>query len=261
MKELNLLSYELERDESLLIKSSANLHLKENKDLNINILLDLSNDSNIDISLGSYSKLKLVLISLSKNIDYKLNIKLENSANLSLFLVDLSDGKLESEKVVELNGENAEFSLYEYVSTKGNETQNGRVETIHNAKNTISNSKLIYLAKGDSLITKKAISKINKGMDNSTASENIRGIILGDDARIIAEPILLIDHDDVHASHGCAIGTLDDNEIYYLMSRGLSKGEAIKIICASLINPIIKSIDDKEFLDFVEPYLIKSVEA
>ena len=263
MRELLFKDYELEKDETLKISSSTNLIIGKDKELTSYIYLDLIDDKRIDlnISIDSYSHIKIVLISLSKSASYDLKVNLDNSAYLSLFLVDLSSNKLDSNKTISLNGENAEFSLYEYVSTKDKERQNGFVQVVHNAKNTTSNTKLIYLSKDDSIITKKAISKINNNMDNSNASENIRGIILGDDAKIIAEPILLIDHDDVHASHGCAIGTLDDNEIYYLMSRGLSKDEAIKIICASLINPILKEIKDKEFLDFVYPHLMSSVEA
>ena len=97
-------------------------------------------------------------------------------------------------------------------------------------------------------------------MINSVSSETIKGVILGEKSRIIAEPILIIGCEDVHAAHGCAIGTLDDNEIYYLMSRGLSKSDAIKMIISSFIVPVLKHSKDEEYNNTIMSYLEKTIE-
>ena len=84
-------------------------------------------------------------------------------------------------------------------------------------------------------------------------------VILGEKSKINAKPILIIDCDDVHASHGCAIGTLDDNEIYYLMSRGISRKKSINLLMKSFLvnggnedNNIVK-----EYIEFLKMVKLK----
>ena len=162
---------------------------------------------------------------------------------------------------VEKTTEGAEAKIYEFSSSSKDNSVIGKFMMVHNAKNTTAHGKFVYLSKDNSNITKDIISKINKGMDNSVSSEDIRGLILGEKSNINAKPILIIDCDDVHASHGCAIGTVDDNEVYYLMSRGLTKDEAMKIISKSLITPLLKASTSIDFNNVINPYLEKMIEA
>ncbi|MCR5741575.1 MAG: SufD family Fe-S cluster assembly protein [Gammaproteobacteria bacterium] len=263
MKSLSLNAYELKENETLLVKDSITIDVKENKNLELSLVLDLRDNPNLVnlvINLGSYSILKLTLFSLGNNGKYNLTTNLEGSSKLDLVCADYSIGNLDTYKTYNLNGEHAEFNLYEYVSSRDSESSNGVTEMVHNAKDSVSYASLFYIAHDNSTIKKDAISRVGRDKTNSTSSENIRGLILGDKAKIDAKPILIIDCDDVHASHGCAIGTLDDNEVYYLMSRGLSRDEAIKIICHSFITPVLNSSKDKEFNDFIRPFLERSVE-
>ena len=59
-------------------------------------------------------------------------------------------------------------------------------------------------------------------------------------------PVLLIEENDVKASHGSSIGKIDDDTMFYLCSRGLSKNEATNLICLGKIDYLIKQIEDKE---------------
>ena len=62
-------------------------------------------------------------------------------------------------------------------------------------------------------------------------------------------PILLIDEYDVHANHGAAIGKMSDDELFYLMSRGLSNKEAFKLILSGIINPFMDNLLDESLCD------------
>ena len=245
------------------INSSEELYVSSYSEANISLLVDLrENNKDIDIKIDvrSFAKLKLILFTIGNNNSYNLEINLDESSYLDLYNADyLSNSN--TNKVININGEGAEAKIYEFVSSALTNNNMGKFMMVHNAKNTTAHGDFVYLSKDDSKINKDIISKINKGMDNSVSSENIKGLILGEKANINAKPILIIDCDDVHASHGCAIGTIDDNEIYYLMSRGLTKDEAMKIISKSLITPLIKASTSKEFNDFINPYLEKMIEA
>ena len=61
--------------------------------------------------------------------------------------------------------------------------------------------------------------------------------------------ILLIDEYDVHANHGAAIGKMSDDELFYLMSRGLSNKEAFKLILSGIINPFMDNLLDESLCD------------
>ena len=245
------------------INSSEELYVSSYSEANISLLVDLretNKDIDIKIDVRSFAKLKLILFAIGNNNSYNLEINLDESSYLDFYSADyLSNSN--TNKVININGEGAEAKIYEFVSSVLTNNNMGKFMMVHNAKNTTAHGDFVYLSKDDSKINKDIISKINKGMDNSVSSENIKGLILGEKANINAKPILIIDCDDVHASHGCAIGTIDDNEIYYLMSRGLTKDEAMKIISKSLITPLIKASTSIEFNDFINPYLEKMIEA
>ena len=70
-------------------------------------------------------------------------------------------------------------------------------------------------------------------------------ILLSDEARADSVPTLEINANDVKASHGATVGNLDKDEIFYLMSRGLTKSSAEKLIINGFFAPVLKSIDSE----------------
>lgn len=79
---------------------------------------------------------------------------------------------------------------------------------------------------------------------NSYLKEDI--ILASADSYIKAEPNLEILNNDVKASHGATIGYMDKNALFYLMSRGLSKNKAEKLIADGFLQSLSKDIIDKE---------------
>jgi Fe-S cluster assembly protein SufD len=68
--------------------------------------------------------------------------------------------------------------------------------------------------------------------------------MLSEHSEIACEPTLLIDEYNVEASHGAAIGKMDDLQLFYLLSRGLSETEAKALILSGYINPFINLIEN-----------------
>ena len=58
---------------------------------------------------------------------------------------------------------------------------------------------------------------------------------------------LFIDEYDVMASHGVAIGSINKDDLFYLMSRGLTKEAASNMVIMGLIEPVLKAIDNEEY--------------
>lgn len=67
------------------------------------------------------------------------------------------------------------------------------------------------------------IGYIKHGGTKSIANQESRVLMLSEHARGDANPILLIDEDDVQAGHAASVGRVDPDQLYYLMSRGISK--------------------------------------
>ena len=73
-------------------------------------------------------------------------------------------------------------------------------------------------------------------------------MLLSDRAIAYSKPNLEILADDVKASHGATVGQLDENELFYLQSRGLPKKEAHKLLVQAFAETIFKNISLKSLL-------------
>lgn len=70
-------------------------------------------------------------------------------------------------------------------------------------------------------------------------------LVLGDHTKNRSDPILEIEADDVKASHGATTGRVDKDQVYYLMSRGLTSQEAQNIIVEGFFESLIAQIADQ----------------
>ena len=97
-----------------------------------------------------------------------------------------------------------------------------------------------------------------KGSSQSEGNESEHCILLSNDVKANSTPILLSAEENVNGSHSSSVGKIDDDELFYIMSRGISKPDAIKLLIkAKLINlvnnfsynnlkqEILKRIDEK----------------
>ena len=131
-------------------------------------------------------------------------------------------------KTVAITNENQEASFTQLVEHKAKETE-GYIENYGVANN---NSTLVF----------EGVGKIHKNMKRSVARQSNRGIVLGSKSRLDANPLLLIDEFDVEASHGAAIGKIDEEQLYYLMSRGLTLKNAERLIISGFLSPVLNKL-------------------
>lgn len=66
--------------------------------------------------------------------------------------------------------------------------------------------------------------------------------MLSEHARGDANPILLIDENDVTAGHAASVGRVDPEELYYLMSRGIPRQEAERLVIRGFLGAVITAI-------------------
>lgn len=102
----------------------------------------------------------------------------------------------------------------------------------------------VILEKGT--LTFNGIGHIIKGAKGVDAQQESRVLMLSDKARSDANPILLIDENDVTAGHAASIGQVDPEDMYYLMSRGLDQATAERLVVRGFLGSVIVEIPVKE---------------
>lgn len=89
---------------------------------------------------------------------------------------------------------------------------------------------------------------VSRGANGTDASQSVRAMLLDRTATANAKPELEIFADDVKCAHGCAVGELDKNGLFYLQSRGLPPAEAKALMLQAFIAEAFVGAEDEERL-------------
>ncbi|WP_076648260.1 Fe-S cluster assembly protein SufD [Latilactobacillus sakei] len=112
----------------------------------------------------------------------------------------------------------------------------------------------------DATLTFNGIGHIIKGAKGADAQQENRVLMLSRTARGDANPLLLIDENDVQAGHAASVGRINEQQMYYLMSRGLSKEVAQRLVIRGFLGAVLTEIPDKnvrqQLTDTIERKLI-----
>ena len=84
-------------------------------------------------------------------------------------------------------------------------------------------------------------------------------MLLNDNAEFNSKPELEIYADDVKCSHGSSSGSIDEDSIYYMMSRGLSREQSKKLLIKGFLSDIVEHIKSPSIKKFVENKLEEQI--
>lgn len=156
-----------------------------------------------------------------------------------------------SEIVIELNRKGTRTLVLGLIQSKNQDDLQLKVVTVHRAPNTHAETMIYGLVSGQAQAQIKGLIQIKKRAQRVTDFLTERILLLSDQARAIAEPELEIEADEVRASHAATVSSLDKNELFYLMSRGVSLAAAEKLITDGFLNHVISRIDSGKIRDKV----------
>ncbi|HZN59563.1 MAG TPA: SufD family Fe-S cluster assembly protein, partial [Planctomycetota bacterium] len=114
----------------------------------------------------------------------------------------------------------------------------------HRAGKTRSNLDFKVVLKDRSRSAYTGLIRIEPGCPDSEAYQENRNLLLNDGARAESIPELEILTDEVKCTHGATMGTLDAQHLFYLMSRGIDRAEAIRLIVGGFIEPTLSRLDE-----------------
>ncbi len=220
-----IIEYKSETDKKCFHNGIIKTIAKENCKLNIVIINLLNNKSlnfeAIENELYDNSKVKYTIIDLGSQTsvsNYYSNILGENAVNdLKTIYLGKENEIKDLNYIAELRGEKSNIDIDVQGVLDGNCKKN--------FKGTID---------------------FKKGCKKATGNENEFCLLLSEKASSIALPMLLCSEDDVEGNHSTASGKVDNKSLFYIMSRGLSYKEAVKLIVKSNFNKIIERIKNEE---------------
>ena len=197
---------------------------------------------NLAIKLENNSSLEILVFNSNANLKCELN----ENAKLVIYNIAFTKDDYIFDLNVDLNNQYADVHIINLYLGINVSKLNSNVMINHYSKNTKSLLDTYAIAKHQSHLTLNNNAYIKNGMKNSDARQMTRGLNLSKKASVKAQPNLLIDEYDVVASHSASIGSIDKDELFYLMSRGLTETQAQEMVILGFIEPILSNIKSEE---------------
>jgi Fe-S cluster assembly protein SufD len=97
---------------------------------------------------------------------------------------------------------------------------------------------------GESRASYEGLIQIVKGAQESHTYLQTHSMLLSPKAKGDAIPSLIVETDNVSASHGGTVGELDDEQIFYMMTRGISRSEAVRVLVEGYFEEVVQALED-----------------
>ena len=244
-KNINLrLDFELEQNSSLKLIDFFSDDSEKNF---MNIFYNFNLDR--DAILKNYK----IDRSLNKNLKYSFNnIDQKQNSISETFVFSAGSDYFKNEINCNLKGEYSSAFINGIFSLDDNKQHEIRTTINHLVENTKS-YQLIKSVLGKN--TKSAYQGriyVDSKAQKTDGYQLSKAILLDETSEFNAKPELEIYADDVKCSHGSASGSLDDNSIFYLMSRGLNYKQAKGLLINGFLLDVIEKITDAEIKDLLK---------
>lgn len=170
---------------------------------------------------------------------------------------ELSDSSVKGEYLYYLDGENADVKVRMAILSKEEENKYFKVLVQHNQPHTYGQMDNYGVVKDKGHLIIDGIGTITKGQHGSASHQTNKIMVFDPDCVASANPYLFIDDFDVKASHAAGVGKMDEEHLYYLQSRGLTKKQAMQLITYGYLKPVIEVIDNDMLKERFEKVLSK----
>lgn len=171
-------------------------------------------------------------------------IVVEKDAKADIVILALPGMSCDMKIDVELVGEGAEANLYGVYVCDGNEKVKMAVDMYHKVPHCRSRQLFKGMAGGESRVDFYGKIIVAQDAQRTEAYQENHNLLLSDKARIDTKPQLEIYADDVKCSHGATIGRLNEDEQFYMRSRGISLEDAKVLQMISFIAPVLENVKD-----------------
>ena len=242
---LNLrMDINLEDGSSLDIVNIANQNAKNNF---------LNFRQKINIGKNSVLKNYSLDISPTSNIKYSFNdINLDKNSHLEYFILSKGSKFAKHDINCSLNNDHGSVSLNGIIDLDDEKHHEIKTSINHNEENCKSYQLIKSVLNENSKGVYQGKIYVNSKAQKTDGYQLSRALLLNEDVEFNAKPELEIYADDVKCSHGSTSGNIDENSIFYLMSRGLSHAQSKKLLTNGFLNEVIEKISNKNIKSLIK---------
>lgn len=195
------------------------------------------------------SSIKLTVVNLLNEVSQNfLSIEnnLQENANLDFCIVDFGGKNSITNYYTNLEGEASKNNLNAIYLGKDEQFFDLNYIGALRGKKSVMNIEVQGALNGKSKKNFKGTLDFKRGAKKAKGDENEFCMLLSDTAKSLALPMLLCEEEDVEGNHSTAAGKLGGKELFYIMSRGFNKKEAMKLIVRAKFNKILDTISKED---------------
>ena len=244
------------------------INIEESSEINIlvyNINLNSNpiflNTSNFFL-VEKYGLLKLFYINELSNKDLNYNFiqtQVMENGNFENFVLSYSSSFFKTDIECDLNQKYSSGFVNAAMLSQNNKHHEIKTNIKHIGQTTKSYQKIKSVLSNNSKAVFQGKIFVDKNAQRTNGYQLSKAILLDEESEFDSKPELEIYADDVKCSHGSTSGNLDENAIFYLMTRGLNKEEAKKILIKGFLSDVINTITDLKIKEFFFKKLEKNL--
>ena len=187
------------------------------------------------------------------NLKYSFNnIEQGNNSVSETFILSAGSDYFKNEINCNLNGEYSSAFINGVFSLKENQQHEIRTAINHLVENTKSYQLIKSVLGKHSKSAYQGKIFVNSKAQKTDGYQLSKAILLDETSEFNAKPELEIYADDVKCSHGSASGSLDENSIFYLMSRGLNYQQSKELLINGFLLDVVEKITDLEIKELIK---------
>ena len=230
-----------------------------NSQSNIKVLYEVAEDKNFvnilyNFNLKKHSILKNYKVDKfrNNNLNYSFNnIEQDNNSVSETFVLSAGSDYFKNEINCNLNGEYSSAFINGIFSLKEDQQHEIRTTINHLVENTKSYQLIKSVLGKNSKSAYQGRIFVNSKAQKTDGYQLSKAILLDETSEFNAKPELEIYADDVKCSHGSASGNLDENSIFYLMSRGLNYQQSKELLINGFLMDVVEKITDVEIKNLI----------
>ncbi len=238
----------------IVIKNQANRHATvyesfESDDAQGSLVL-----YGYDIHVAADSTLRIIKNQTINNEAYKMiashAVNVGKQANIMLKSFDFGDSSALQLFKVDL-GEHAHIDAGHLLYISGKAKRGTISHIVHKGEHSSSMQVAKSILEDGSRGIFDALIRVEHTAKHTKAQQNSKAVLLGEDSYMVSKPQLEIYIDELEASHGATTGQLDETQLFYLQSRGITKHEAKKMLIIAFANTLIETVKDARHQEMI----------
>jgi len=246
--------------ESSLVSLRLDINLGKNSALKvINIFNEGTNNNLINIrqkiNISENSILEKFTLDHNENNNIRYahtDIILEKNSHLELFILSKGSKFFKNDIICSLNDNHGSISLNGIINLNDNKHHEIKTVINHNEENCKSYQLIKTVLNDESKSVYQGKIYVNSKAQKTDGYQLSRALLLNQETEFNAKPELEIYADDVKCSHGSTSGNLDENSIFYLMSRGLSLSQSKELLINGFLQEVAEKISDEKIKQLVK---------